>query len=145
MSRVVNPDSVGSERTRLTKTIVIAIRELMKQTEPNDVSRDLIAYILISLERIYETVDISVEAWEKRGYWVKAEHFRMDWDWTRILSERLRPPVEAENYGEVIPIAVKIAGALGQINVSERHRYGTPWTGFWGILQSRLKADGRNG
>ena len=137
MSRVLNPDNVGSERTRLTKTIVVAIRELMKQTEPNDTSRDLIAYLLLSLERIYETVDISVAAWEKRGYWVKAEHFRMDWDWTRILAERLRPAVE--DYGEIIPIAVKIAQALSQIKVSENHRYGTPWTGFWQILQSREK------
>jgi len=139
MSRVLNPDSAGNERTRLTKTIVIAIRELLKQSEPNETSRDLIAYILLSLDRIYETVDISVSAWEKRGYWVKSDHFRMDWDWTKIQADRLRPFIRTENYAEIIPIAVEIAQAFNNIKVSEHHRYGTPWVGFWDNYQNMSK------
>ncbi len=139
MSRVINSDNTGSERTRLTKTIVIAIRELMKQSEASDISRDLIAYILLSLDRIFETVDISVEAWEKRGYWIKADRFRMDWDWSKILADRLRPFVLAEDYQEIIPIAVEIAQVFSTIKIAEHHRLGTPWVGSWQVLQNKMK------
>ncbi len=33
MSRVVNPDSTGRQRTQLTKAIVLAVRELARQTD----------------------------------------------------------------------------------------------------------------
>ena len=88
MSRVINSESAGKDRTCLTKTVVIAIRELLRQKEPSDLSRDLIACILMSLDGIYDTVDASVEAWEKRGYWLKADRFRMDWQWTKIINTK---------------------------------------------------------
>ncbi len=134
MSRVINPDSAGKERTRLTKIIVISIRELWKQTTPNDLTRDLIACILLSLDRIYETIDITVEAWEKRDYWVKADRFRMDWEWTKFMADDIRPLVLSEKYQDLIPYTVKIAQKLDMVKVSENHRLGTPWVGCWSSL-----------
>lgn len=131
MSRVINSESAGKDRTRLTKVVVIAIRELLRQKEPSDLSRDLIACILMSLDGIYDTVDASVEAWEKRGYWLKADRFRMDWQWTKLLADQMRPLVMAENYGELIPLMVQVLQALDSVKVSENHRLGTPWTGAW--------------
>ena len=129
MSRVINSESAGKDRTRLTKVVVIAIRELLRQKEPGDLSRDLIACILMSLDGIYETVDASVEAWEKRGYWLKADRFRMDWQWTKLLADQMRPLVLSENYGELITLMVQVLQALDSVKVSENHRLGTPWTG----------------
>ena len=134
MSRVINSESAGKDRTRLTKVVVIAIRELLRQKEPGDFSRDLIACILMSLDGIYETVDASVEAWEKRGYWLKADRFRMDWQWTKLLADQMRPLVLAENYGELIPLMVQVLQALDNVKVSDNHRLGTPWTGAWAEL-----------
>ena len=131
MSRVINSESAGKDRTRLTKIVVIAIRELLRQKEPGDLPRDLIACILMSLDRIYDTVDASVEAWEKRGYWLKADRFRMDWQWTKLLADQMRPLVIAENYGELIPLMVQVLQALDNVKVSDNHRLGTPWTGAW--------------
>ena len=135
MSRLINSESAGKERTRLTKTVVISIRELLKQKEPGDLSRDLIACVLTSLDGIYETVDASVEAWEKRGYWLKADRFRMEWQWTQIIADKMRPLVMEENYGELIPLMVEVLQALDSVKVSENHRLGTPWTGAWDELQ----------
>ena len=137
MSRVINSESAGKDRTRLTKTVVIAIRELLRQKEPSDLSRDLIACILMSLDGIYDTVDASVEAWEKRGYWLKADRFRMDWQWTKLLADQMRPLVMAENYGELIPLMVQVLQALDFVKVSENHRLGTPWTGAWTELNKQ--------
>ena len=137
MSRLINSESAGKDRTRLTKIVVIAIRELLRQKEPSDLSRDLIACILMSLDGIYETVDASVEAWEKRGYWLKADRFRMDWQWTKLLADQMRPLVFAENYGELIPLMVQVLQALDSVKVSENHRLGTPWTGAWAQIKEK--------
>src|SRR5947207_14918354 len=81
LSRVINPESAGKERPRLTKAIVLAVRELAKQKEVNDEARDLAAFIALALKTIAEGIDVSVVAWEKRDYWVKADKFRMEWMW----------------------------------------------------------------
>ena len=54
-------------------------------------SRDLAAFIAISLEKIFETVETSVVAWEKKGYWVKADRFRLEWEWSKNHERALAP------------------------------------------------------
>ena len=142
MGRLINSESAGKDRTRLTKTVVITIRELLRQNEPGDLSRDLIACVLMSLDGIYETVDASVEAWEKRGYWLKADRFRMDWQWTKIIADKMRPMVLSENYADLIPLMVEVLQALDSVKVSENHRLGTPWTGSWAALQRSINQRG---
>ncbi|HKI53793.1 MAG TPA: hypothetical protein VJ987_06685, partial [Anaerolineales bacterium] len=81
MSRLIKTDTVGKDRTRLSKGIVIAIRELAKQNEVTTESKDLAAFIALALQTIADGIDESVAAWEKRDYWVKADRFRMEWRW----------------------------------------------------------------
>jgi len=137
MSRVIHTGSASTERNRLKKALVLAIRELMKQSEPNETSRDLIAFILLCLERITETVEESAEAWEKRGYWLKADHFRMEWEWARLLAERIRPNVLTENYNKIIPDLIELSQSLNDVTISDNHRLGTPWLGAWDQLHKK--------
>ncbi len=109
----------------------------MKQSEPNETSRDLIAFILLCLERITETVEESAEAWEKRGYWLKADHFRMEWEWARLLAERIRPNVLTENYNKIIPDLIELSQSLNDVTISDSHRLGTPWLGAWDQLHKK--------
>ncbi len=135
MSRIYNPESAGKERNRLTRAIVIALRELMRQPEANATTRDLAAFIALALQNIAESIDPSVAAWEKRGYWVKADRFRMDWAWTARLSDSLSKAILAESWGEVAQAAVQIAQKLQDVKVPANHRLGTPWTGAWQKLK----------
>ena len=66
LSRLINPDSVGKERTRLSKSIVLCIRELAKQSQVTPETKDQAAYIALALQAIAEGIDSSVAAWEKR-------------------------------------------------------------------------------
>ena len=138
MSRVINPDGVGKERTRLTRAIVLAIRELMKQTEPNQTTRDLAAFISIALGAVDQTIDVSVTAWEKRGYWLKADRFRLDWDWASSLGEKMQSALLAEDWPQVAALAVRIAEKLQNVKVPQRHRLGTPWVGAWDKLKESV-------
>jgi hypothetical protein len=137
LSRIINPDSAGKERTRLTKSIVLAVRELAKQTGPGAESRDLAAFIALALAAIAETIDVSVAAWEKRGYWVKADRFRMDWAWTGQYANKMRQAVLAEDWGGVALVAAQTAQHLSKITVPAGHRLGTPWVGAWKVFQQQ--------
>ena len=135
MSRLINPESVGKERTRLSKGIVLAIRELAKQTEPGVYARDLAAFIAIALQTIAEGIDSSVAAWEKRDYWVKADRFRMEWMWAGATAEKMRVAVLADDWATIASLMPTIAGKFGKINVSDNHRLGKPWLGAFSELK----------
>lgn len=135
MSRVINPDSAGKDRTRLTKAIVIAIRELAKQSEPTAAARDLAAFIALALSAIAEGIDASVAAWEKRDYWVKADRFRMEWMWAGTLAEKMKAAVLGDDWGAVAMLLPQIAQRLGKVQVSENHRLGKPWEGAYRKLR----------
>ncbi len=135
MSPVINPDSAGKERTQLTKAVVIAVRELAKQKEVTREAKDLAAFIALALKTISEGIDVSVAAWEKRGYWVKADRFRMEWMWTEQLGEAMKKSLLAEDWMGVARVSVQIAEKLNSTKVPQRHQLGTPWEGAWERLR----------
>jgi hypothetical protein len=135
LSRIINPDSAGKERTRLTKGIVLAIRELAKQSEPGPEARDLAAFIALALSIISGTIDASVAAWEKRDYWVKADKFRMDWAWSGQYAEKMKLAVFENDWANIARLAAQTAQKLSKVTVPPGHRLGRPWDGAWTELK----------
>jgi len=137
LGRVINTDSSGKERTKLTKSIVKAIRQLMSQTQPDQNTRDLAAYIVLGLEDIYKSIDVSVLAWEKRGYWVKADRFRIDWEWTLQFSKQTREALLKEDWAQVALMSAKTAQKFNNIKIAVNNRIGEPWVGAYKKLQDK--------
>ena len=129
MSRVINPESAGKDRTRLSKSIVLAVRELARQKDVNNEAKDLAAFIALALKEISNGIDISVLAWEKRGYWVKADRFRMDWMWTGQYADKIKVAIFTDDWGTIAMTIPQIAQKLSKEEVSENHRLGQPWAG----------------
>ena len=139
MSRVINPDSVGKERTRLTKGIVLCIRELAKQNAVTSEAKDMAAYIALALQSISEGIDVSVIAWEKRDYWVKADKFRMEWMWAGQFAEKMKAAVLTDDWMTVAALIPQVAGRFNKVEVSNNHRLGTPWAGAYTLLALHRK------
>lgn len=139
MGRIIKTESAGKDRTRLSKEVVLAIRELMKQTKPDDTSQDIAAFIALALEEIAQTIDISVAAWEKRGYWVKADRFRLDWGWSEKQAEMMRQAITREDWAQVAQVSIQVAQKLSAVQIAEHHRLGTPWTGSWSKFKALAK------
>lgn len=136
MSRIINPESAGKERSHLSKAIVLAVREMVLQSEPGVESRDLAAFIILALEKIAATIDVSVAAWEKRDYWVKADKFRMEWAWAGQLAKKMRAGLRKEDWGEVALVAAQAAQKLNKVSVAPGNRLGKPWVGAWKVLKN---------
>ena len=137
MGRVINPDSAGKGRTRLVKETVLAMRELMRQTQPDEASRDLAGFIALALIEISKGIDVSVAAWEKKGYWVKADRFRLEWDWTARLGDQMRLAVLGDDWASVARVAAQVGGKLMSVKLPEHHRLGTPWVGAFRKLTNQ--------
>jgi len=135
LSRVINPDSVGKERPRLSKAIVLSIRELAKQKEPTPIARDLVAFMSLALAQIAEGIEASVAAWEKRDYWVKADRFRMEWSWAGAMAAKLKSALLADDWATIAMSLPTIAAKFGKIKVSDNHRLGSPWVGAYKQLR----------
>ena len=140
MSKIIQTDSVGKQRNRLLKAIVISIRELMKQGVVNSTTRDLSAFISNALLAVYDTVERSVAPWEKRDYWVKADKFRMEWSWTKDLGNRMLAATREEDWGNVALLAAEVGQRLSSIEVSDRHRMGKPWVGAWDLMKREQRS-----
>jgi hypothetical protein len=137
LSRIVNPDSGGRERARLSEGIVLAVRELASRNSPDAESHDLAAFIALALAIISQTIDSTVAAWERRDYWVKADKFRMDWAWCGLNAEKMKQAILNDDWGMVAKVATQVAQKLSKVNVSSGHRLGRPWVGAWNELRNR--------
>ena len=90
-----------------------------------------------SLEEIASTIDLSVAAWEKRGYWVKADRFRMDWIWTEHLGGVMRQAVLSEDWATVARTVGQVGEKLSGVKVPLHNRVGTPWYGALRVLAQK--------
>jgi len=136
LGRVINPDS-GKEKTQLVRSVVLALRELMRQTETSAETRDLAAYLSLALGTIHAGIETSVEAWEKRGYWLKADRYRMEWAWTGKTSQAIRQALLAEDWPTIALNAAQIAEKLHAVDVPKRHNLGVPWVGAFERLKNQ--------
>jgi hypothetical protein len=111
----------------------------MHQTEVDATTRDLAAFIGWALLTVAATIDKTVEAWEKRDYWLKADRFRMEWRWTEQLGALMQAAVLAEEWGEVASVTAQVAGKLGKVEELKRTSVEKPWQGAW---QRMARQDG---
>jgi hypothetical protein len=131
LTRIITINGVGKQRKKLTREVVLAIRELMRLEEVNTQTRELAAFIALNLEAIYQTIDLTVAAWEKRDYWVKADRFRMEWAWSGKLAGEMGEAIRKDDWQAVALISAKAAQKLNKVQVPQRHRLGEPWLGAW--------------
>ncbi|GAP20988.1 hypothetical protein [Leptolinea tardivitalis] len=139
MTRVIATEGGTRERTRLSKAVVKAIRLLAQQEKPDDESRDLAAFISIALDQMYKSVETSVVAWEKKDYWVKADRFRMEWEWCSRASAAMEKAVLSDDWGTVASTAGLIAQKLMKVQLAPGARVGTPWVGAYKQLKTSSK------
>jgi hypothetical protein len=139
LSRVISVENAGKERIQLAKTVLLAIRELSQSNQDIELSRDLVAYIITALEKISLTIESSVAAWEKRGYWVKADRFRMEWGWAQIKSDSLFKSLIAQDWDSIIPQIMQITQKLSAFKLPARKMNIDPWQGAYAILVQKSR------
>ena len=139
MSRLINIDSSGKQRTQLTKAVMMTIRELAVKKDIDDEARDMAAFLAIALSEIHNTIDVSVLAWEKRDYWVKADQFRLQWMWAQNSATKIRTAVLLNDWGELAMLMPEVASKLATVKLPKSNTLGHPWKGALAELKKRVE------
>jgi hypothetical protein len=127
VTQIIKTSTPGKERARLSKAIVITIRNFMRQESPDKETKDMIAFIILALDEIAAGIDKSVIAWEKRGYWVKADKYRLEWQWAGDMSKKLQHAFKNKDWPAIAEYLMETMGNFSDIKVSDHHRMGKPW------------------
>lgn len=131
-------ESGSTLRNRLCKSIILAIRRLMEQSKPNALSLDLAAFVVLALEKISESINLSATAWEKRDYWLKADQLRQEWLWADQACQKLEKALQARDWAQIAQEMVIVMTRLSKVQVSKNNRLGEPWLGAWEVFTKRF-------
>jgi len=137
MSRILHQESGSTIRNRFCREIVLSIRKLILQSKPDDTSKDIVAFIILSLEKINQITDQAVAAWEKKDYWVKADKFKMQWSWAEDFSQKLTLELQNENWANIALLVAQIGQKLSKFEISPKNRIGEPWVGAFNYLNQK--------
>ena len=137
MSPITTVESGTTLRNRLSRSIVLAIRTLMRQAAPNQLSLDLAAFVVLALEKIQESIETSALAWEKRDYWLKADRFRMDWQWVGESQKNLATHLIQEDWAALASGLTLVAQHLNRVEIRPNNRIGEPWLGAWQVFKKQ--------
>lgn len=140
MGRVINTASTGKQRNQLRRTIAELLRRLSQKQEFDDDTRNMLAMIVLCLMEIDAGIDDSVRAWEKRGYWMKADEFRRDWMWVHDLITQMSTMIQAEAWDEMPQVILKLIPRFSDINVAKLTRSPDLWENAYDKLLEELDA-----
>jgi hypothetical protein len=140
MGRIIHTENLSTERNRLMKAMAIAVRELARQDGFDSAAWDLAAFLALALQQVAESIERSVGPWEKRGYWVKADRFRMEWIWVEPMAQKLQAAILSDDVAGIAQIVAKLGPKLQEVQVPAKHRLGTPWVGAWEKMKQDSKA-----
>lgn len=136
MSRVITTDSVGKERRQLRRTIAEALRHLASKKEFDEESRDLTALIVFSLRRLEQGVDQTATAWEKRDYYLKADRFRLEWEWVEQTAYGLETALLLGRWEQVPEILTGLFPKFTDVTISRYTRSPDLWQGCYQRLST---------
>jgi hypothetical protein len=129
MGRIINTESTGKHRNQMRRTIAELLRRLStKQSVDQDV-KDMLAMIVYCLREIEDGIDASVIAWEKRGYWIKAEGFRREWSWVSKQAGEIAELIYDESWDNLPQTLVGLFPKFADINVAKYTREPELWQG----------------
>ena len=134
MTHFIKTESGTTLRNKLLKSIIITIRELGKQSEVDSDTKDMIAFIILSLQMITDTIEEAVVAWEKRDYWLKADRFRLDWEWAIKSSNGLHQALINDDWASISSLIPIIAGKCRNIKLTSKSSSLKIWVGAYNNL-----------
>lgn len=139
MARIINTNSPGKRRHSYMRTSAEILRRLSQQKEINADTKDMAAMLVYCLRAIDDTVEESVRAWEKRGYWKKADDFQQKWWWSSLLGMSIEKLVKTGSWEQLPDAMVKLFPHFNGIQIHKMTRNPKNWEGSYRKLMEENK------
>jgi hypothetical protein len=131
VSRVISTNSVGKERRQLRRTIAEALRRLAHKPKFDQESRDLAALIVFCLRGLEEGVEQTIQAWEKRDYFLKADRFQRQWEWIDGTAYALESALLLGQWDQVPEVLATLFPRFTDITIGRFTRSEEAWAGCY--------------
>jgi hypothetical protein len=76
-------------------------------------------------------VDQTVQAWEKRDYWMKAERFVRDWDWLEETAVNLEDVIRHDAWDLLPELLSDLFIHFSDIKIKKITRTSSAWQGAY--------------
>jgi len=103
------------------------LRHLMFKRGVDDEVKDMTAALVYALRGIAESVEVTTDAWEKRDYYVKADRFRLEWEWVTPAAQRLTAIVREGRWEDLPRELAALAPRFADIRIAKMTRDPATW------------------
>ena len=134
MSPIINVASPGKTRNQCRRTIAELLRHLMFKRRLDEESKDMTAAMVLSLRAIADTIEVTLEAWEKRNYFLKADRFRLQWEWVGPAADRLEQLIVNDDWEQLPAELAEMAPRFGDIRIARMTRPPSTWNSSYALL-----------
>lgn len=131
MSRVINTNSPTKVRNQCRRSIAELLRRLSQKPQIDAEARDMAAAIVFMLNDINDSVEQTVSAWEKRGYWMKAERFLRQWEWSREAAANFDDVIRNESWDLLPRLLADLFPQFSDVQVKRMTRPASDWNGAY--------------
>ena len=139
MSRVINTNSPGKRRNAQLRTVAEILRRLSQKKQVDDETRDMTAALVYCLRIIDDTVEESISAWERRGYWKKADDFQQKWWWATLEAQALQELVADDLWSQLPERMMKLYPRVAHIQINRLTRDPSAWQGAYRQLKRQQR------
>jgi hypothetical protein len=131
MGRVISTERPGNTRNYHRRTIAESLRRLSQKPGLDEEAKDLAALIIVSMHGIADTVDRTLDAWERRDYYMKAERFREQWRWLEPLTDQLSAVVYEGDWDQLPGVLVQLMPHFSDVTIKQMTRGPELWEGAY--------------
>lgn len=136
MSRVINIDNPTKKRNKNRRTIAELLRRLSQKPEVDHEVKDMASTIVYALREIADGVEQTVVAWEKRNYWLKAERFVRQWEWTKEAAANLEDVIRNDAWDLLPELLADLFPRFSDIQIKTMTRKPDTWLGAYERLMA---------
>ncbi len=142
MSRIVQTQPRIQERRGMLKLLLYTLEHINSPDVTPGEQRDMAAFALKTLEKVHESIEQSAGAWEKRGYWNKADKLRLEWSWLEGHAATLKQYLRNEiQYQDLMERVQDMKHHLQEQGITTRRlRDQAPWRGAYQLIKDKLKS-----
>ncbi len=142
MSRVINPNAPGKTRNQHMRTLAEILRRLASKQSVDDETKDMAAAMVFIFRDIHAGIDVSAMAWEKRDYWLKADRFRIDWEWVEQAAADCEDVIRNEAWDLLPRLMMDLFPRFAEIRIKKLTRKPELWRGAHAELTAEFADNG---
>lgn len=129
MGRVINTNNPTKERNYHRRTIAELLRHLSQKARLDSEAQDMAATIVLTLRELHAGVQQTAAAWEKRGYWIKAERFVREWTWAPEAAYNLEDVIRHDAWDLLPELLMELLPRFADVEVTRLTRTAVTWNG----------------